>query len=86
MKKLEKLLKAVANKRRLAILKLLRDKREASVGELADHLRISFKATSKHLLILSKADILDREQKSKQVYYYISTPVSPTVKHILDLL
>jgi DNA-binding transcriptional ArsR family regulator len=86
MKKVEQILKALANKRRLAILIFLALEREASVGEIADHLHISMKATSRHLAILAHADILDREHRSKEVYYALVVPTPATVKHVLSLL
>jgi len=61
-KELEKVLKALANKRRLAILKFIKKSNRASVGEIAGAIKLSFKATSKHLLILSNVDILEKEQ------------------------
>ncbi len=70
MKELEKPLKALANRRRLAILKYLKQNREASVGEIAGTIKLSFRATSKHLGILAAADILDKEQRSHQPRYH----------------
>ena len=60
MKNLERLLKALANRRRLEILKVLKKEREGelSVGEIAERIGLSFKATSRHLSILIGADIL----------------------------
>ncbi len=50
-RELEKQLKALANRRRLAILKYLKSKREASVGDIAEEINLSFKSTSKHLAV-----------------------------------
>lgn len=86
MKDLEKTLKALANRRRLAILKHLKEKGEASVGEIADKIKLSLKATSKHLGILSALDIVEREQRSSQAFYKISVDQKPTVKHVLSIL
>lgn len=85
MPSLERELKAFANKRRLAIVKFLDNKQEASVGDIADHIHLSFKATSKHLLILAAADIVDKEQKSKTVFYRLSSPQPSLLKHVLSL-
>lgn len=86
MKDTEKILKALANRRRLAILKYLDKKIKASVGELAKEIKLSFKATSKHLGIMRAADILEREQVSLQMYYSLSQPASSLVKSILNVL
>lgn len=85
-KKLEKPLKALANRRRLAILKYLKENREASVADIADAINLSFKATSKHLAVLAAIDIIEREQRSLQMFYYISSTQTPAVKGILHLL
>lgn len=67
--KWERLYKALANKRRLGIIKSLSKHRELTVTEIAELIRLSFKATSKHLNILKARDLVQNEQRSKQVYY-----------------
>lgn len=86
MVKMEKILKALANRRRLAILKYLKENRKASVSEIAHEIDLSFKATSKHLGILSAIDILEKDQVSSQMFYYLSEKQKPEVKNILSLL
>ena len=86
MKELEKTLKALANKRRLAIVKYLKEYREAPVGEIAGAIHLSFRSTSRHLAVLAHADVLEKEQKSLQVFYRIAFPIGITVKHVLSLL
>lgn len=72
MKNLERLLKAVANRRRLAILKYLKRNKEASVAEIAEAIRLSVKATSKHLGVLAGADVVERDQRSLFAFYRIA--------------
>lgn len=86
MKDLEKNLKALANRRRLAILRFLKKRREASVRQLASEIKLSIKATSKHLGILSALDIVGREQRSLNVFYSIVPKQKPEVRCIIDLL
>ena len=86
MKDLEKTLKALANKRRLAIIKYLKANGEASVGELAKAIRLSFKSTSRHLRILLAADIIEPEQRSSQMFYRLSAVQKPPAKSIISLL
>ena len=86
MKNLEKQLKALANRRRLTILKYLKKVRQAPVGEIAGEIKLSVKATSKHLNILAVADILEREQKSLSVYYSLSSDPSPSAKQVISIL
>jgi len=83
---LEKILKILANKRRLAIIKYLQKTKEAKVGDISDELKISFKATSKHLCMLFNADILEKEQRSLQMWYKLSPEQNNIVKHISNSL
>jgi len=86
MKELERSLNALANKRRLLIMKLLRDKKEATVGEIAKGIRLSFRSTSRHLAVLKAADILEHEQRSISYYYRLVSAQHPAVKSILALI
>jgi len=87
MKNLERALKALANKRRLEILKALKKALggELSVGEIAERINLSFKATSRHLKLLTDADILEKEQRSTQVFYRIGFK-DKLIKHIVSIL
>ena len=88
MRELEKSLKVLANRRRLAILKYLKKNREASVGEIAGEIGLSFKSTSRHLAILSAVDILEKDQRSLQVYYRLASfqDQKPAVKTVIGFL
>ncbi len=79
-------MKALANRRRLAILKYLKNVRQAPVGEIAGEINLSVKATSKHLNILAGADILEREQISLSVFYRLSSDPSPIAKQVISIL
>ncbi len=83
MKNYERLLKALANRRRLAILRHLKKEKEARVTDIAAMINLSFKATSRHLQQLATADILEREQRSVDVFYRIGKNLSPPVKAVL---
>lgn len=83
---MERGLKALANKRRLAIVRFIKNEKEAAVGEIADKISLSFKATSKHLNILSGADILEKEQRSLQMFYRLSDDLSELCRRIISLL
>lgn len=78
----EKILKALANRRRLEIVKYLKDKKRANVGDIAEHIKLSFKSTSRHLAVLSGADLLEKEQKSLLVFYSIT----PKLPHLAKLV
>lgn len=86
MKELERSLKALANRRRLAMLQYLKRNREAPVYEIADEINLSFKATSKHLAVLSAIDIVEKEQRSLQIFYRLASQHKPAVRHIVSLL
>ena len=62
MKKLEKTFKALANHKRLEIIKILTKTKTASVGEISEKIRTSLKSTSKHLLILYNGNFLEKER------------------------
>ena len=86
MRGLEKTLKALANRRRLAILAHLKKNRGVSVGEIAREIKASFKATSKHLGVLLGADIVEKDQKGPEVHYRLSDSQKPAANRIINLL
>jgi len=86
MKELERQLKALANRRRLAIVKFLKKEKEATVGDIAETIKLSFKATSKHLGVLAAADIVDKEQRSLQMWYRLSPSMHHVSKYISNSL
>lgn len=85
-KEFERVLKALANRRRIAILKYLKKSKEASVGNIAEEIRLSFKATSRHLCVLSGAGIIDREQRSLSVFYRLAPDMSETARRVIALV
>lgn len=78
--------KAVSNRRRLRILAYLKKEKEATVGLIAEHIKLSFKSTSRHLAILFSADIVDKDQRGLEVYYSLSLEQHSAIKHILSIL
>ena len=86
IKETEKILKALANRRRLAIVKYLDHAHSASVGDIADQIRLSFRATSKHLGVLRSADIVDREQVNLSMIYSLTKPSSIILKSVLSIV
>ncbi len=86
MKDLERIYKAFANRRRLAIVSFLKKEREAKVGAIAVKINLSFKATSKHLGVLASANIVDKEQRSLEMYYRIASDLHQHAKQVISLL
>lgn len=82
-KKLERLNKAVANRRRLAILAYLKKEGEAPVWDIAEAIKLSLKATSQHLGVLRASDLVLWEQRSLQVFYRLAPTPHPVVEAVL---
>ncbi len=85
-KDIEKIMKSLANKRRIAIIRLLNDKKEMTVSDISEQIKLSFKSTSKHLSILSFADIVEKEQRSSQSFYSLSNNLPELVHKIFLFL
>lgn len=83
---LERILKALANHRRLKILRFLKKKPEASVGTVAAEIKLSLKSTSKHLNILAISGIVDKKQRSLLMFYYLASDMPQPARHIINLL
>jgi DNA-binding transcriptional ArsR family regulator len=86
MKETEKILKVLANYRRLAITKYLNKSGSASVGDIAEEIKLSFKATSKHLGIMRSAGLLERDQVDLQMIYSLNKPLHSIVKTVISNL
>jgi DNA-binding transcriptional ArsR family regulator len=83
VKKTEKTIKAFSNISRLKILQHLKKKKSASVIDITEATEFSYKAVSKHLIILFQADILDRKQKMYEMHYRIAKPLNPLAESIM---
>ncbi len=86
IKQLARIMKAFGNDRRLKIIKVLTKEKELSVGDIAERIELSFTATSKHLNMLYKLDILDHRQKSLVVYYRIAGDLPDFIKNIISTI
>lgn len=85
-KKFERLNKAVANRRRLAILAYLKKEKEAPVWDIAEAIKLSLKATSQHLGVLRASDLVLWEQRSLQVFYRLAPTQHSIVEAVLKSL
>ena len=83
MKYLEKIFKGLANRRRLAIIRLLNKEKELPVSDISRRIGLSFTSTSKHLGILRQLDILDRRQEELAVFYRLGDNLPSQVKKLL---
>jgi DNA-binding transcriptional ArsR family regulator len=86
IKTLERVLKALANKRRLEILSHLKKSKQSSVGDIAFAINLSFRSTSRHLAVLRNCDLIAREQIGLTILYHIVDTKNIGVKTILNSL
>jgi len=70
-KRLTRVFKALANERRLIIIKSMTDSSKF-VTDLADKLKISVNCVSKHLQKLERENLIAKEQKGKYAIYRVS--------------
>jgi DNA-binding transcriptional ArsR family regulator len=85
-KDFEKIFKSLANRRRIAVLIHIKRNREVNVGAIAKELRLSLPATSRHLNLLEKAGILEKDQRDKEVFYRLATPQHQFIQEFFDAL
>lgn len=78
-----KIFKALGNENRLKIIRLLWQKKELPVGEIADTIHLSVKSTSKHIAILKNIGFFEGEGKQNSVYYSLNPDIHRTIKEIL---
>lgn len=78
-----RILKALANERRLRILQYLGSSGESSVGDIAEAIKLSLSSTSKHLIILRSAGLIKGNQKSLLVMYSLNKNVPPLAKFLI---
>lgn len=83
---MEKILKALANRRRLKILQYLKEHKKVSVTEMAGHINLSFKSTSRHLAVLRNTDLVEAEQVNLSVFYSVSSATPKMIDQILSSL
>jgi DNA-binding transcriptional ArsR family regulator len=82
----EAVLRALAEPRRQAILRLVRD-RPHSVNEIGDHLGdISQQAVSQHLQVLADAGLVDVEKDGKRRLYVVNPKGLETLEKFLATL
>ena len=83
--KAERLLKLLANSKRLLILCYLL-KRECTVGELVALIDLSQSALSQHLAKMRGEGLLDVKKQGKHVYYFINKPEVEAILSTLYLI
>jgi len=82
----ETLFKALANRRRLKIIRFLKKYGEKSVADVAGVIGVSVRSTSKHLSVLSNAGLVSERKKGSYVLYRIRDSLEPLAVGIIDQL
>ena len=80
----ELLFKAIANRRRLLILRYLKRRGEKSISDISEVIGLSVKSTSRHLLILHHADLVVEKREGISVYYRINKGLRKLPGLIID--
>ena len=83
IKRFTQIFKVFSNINRVKIVLILSKKEAMSVSEFAEELDISFKATSKHLIILDRFDILDSRGKLGHVFYSLNADIPKDIKSVI---
>ena len=86
MKRWSIIFKTLGNPNRLKIIKLLKGGARVNVSGIAEDLKISQKAVSKHLIILHNLDVLHSAGSEGHVFYFINDSMPRDFKKVIDLL
>jgi DNA-binding transcriptional ArsR family regulator len=76
-------LKAIAEPRRRAILRLVWD-RELAAGEIASHFDVTRPAVSQHLRVLKDADLVDERRDGTRRFYVARRETVGELRKFLD--
>ena len=82
----ERVLKALANRRRIQIIQLLSSKGRVSVGDVAAAMRLSIAATSRHLRTLAASELVKTAQSGTTIYYSLTRDRHRLLKATLESL
>ena len=77
--------KALANINRLKIIQLLVNGAGMDVGSIAWELKISAKATSKHLIILANLEVLSSRGSANHVFYMLNKDIPANFERAIRL-
>jgi ArsR family transcriptional regulator, arsenate/arsenite/antimonite-responsive transcriptional repressor len=87
MRKVVKIMKALGDRNRMRIIKLLQHKNGICVCEIQKLLGVGQSTTSRHLRILEEADLLYSEREGKWVNFFLNERnQSSEIRSILTML
>jgi DNA-binding transcriptional ArsR family regulator len=81
---LPRVLKALAEPRRIAILRLVHT-RELPAGEIADHFRTTRQAISQHLRLMTEAGVLGMRREGTKRLYRVRSEVFGELRTFLEI-
>lgn len=84
MKRWTIVFRALANENRLKIIQLLSREQRRNVGDIAEYLKISFKATSNHLAMLKNLDVLEAQGTAGHVFYSLNSKMPSNFRKIIN--
>ena len=76
--------RAFANPNRLKIIEMLSSGEKMNVGQIAQRLKISFKATSNHLAIFRSLGVLEPQGRSGHVFYSLNSQLPKDFREIIE--
>lgn len=82
---LERHFRALANRKRLDILRLIA-KRELPLHGVAQAIRLSVKSTNKHLQQLHHVGLAEKSRRGNEVYYSLPSDMTELVRRLLKLV
>jgi len=83
--KAEKIYKALANRRRLAIIQCLSKEDKINVSDISEKIKLSLTSTSKHLQILKSTGLVESEQVNLEQYYFLVNKNNSFIKQALSV-
>jgi len=86
VKNFVKIFKALSNEKRFKILLLLLKRKEMTVSEIAENLKFPFQTTSRHLINLQNANLVETRHENVWTFYYLSSRQKKLIKNILHLM
>ena len=86
MKRWSIIFKTLGNINRLKIVKLLGDGKQLSVSDIADNLKISQKAVSKHLIMMHNLDVLHNIGRDGHIFYFLNASMPKDFEKVVKLL
>ena len=79
---LEKIVKGVANHRRIDVMRLLRASPGLSVEEIAQQLRVEYKTLATHLFKLSSSGLVTKQNYGRRVEHTLTDRGTSMLKYL----